>query len=49
MVPDVIAVLGSQPAADVSDKPGGRLPLLSARPSVTPATLEKDVTSFAVW
>ena len=49
MVPDVIAVLGSQPAADVSDKPGGRLPLLSARPSITPATLEKDVTSFAVW
>ena len=32
-------VLGSQPAGDVSHKPGGRLPLLSARPAVTPATL----------
>ena len=31
-------VLGSQPAGDVSThKPGGRLPLLSARPAVTPA------------
>jgi len=26
-------VLGSQPAGDVSHKPGGRLPLLSARPT----------------
>jgi len=32
-------VLGSQPAGDVSHKPGGRLPLLSARRAVTPATL----------
>jgi len=32
-------VLGSQPAGDVSHKPGGRLSLLSARPAVTPATL----------
>ena len=32
-------VLGSQPAGDVSHKPDGRLPLLSARPAVTPATL----------
>ena len=31
-----IPVLGSQPAGDVSHKPGGRLPLLSARPVVTP-------------
>ena len=30
---------GSQPAGDVSHKPGGRLPLLFARPAVTPATL----------
>ena len=30
-------VLGSQPAGDVSHKLGGRLPLLSARPAVTPA------------
>jgi len=34
-----IPILGSQPADDVSHKPGGRLPLLSARPAVTPATL----------
>jgi len=36
---ELIQVLGSQPAGDVSHKPGGRLPLLSARPVVTPATL----------
>jgi len=35
----VIPVLGSQLAGDVSLKPGGRLPLLSAMPAVTPATL----------
>jgi len=35
----MILVLGSQPAGDVSHKPGGRLPLLSANPAVTPATL----------
>ena len=35
-VPELIPVLGSQPAGDVSHKPGGRLPLLSARPAVTP-------------
>ena len=28
-VPEPIPVLGSQPAGDVSHKPGGRLPLLS--------------------
>ena len=31
-VPELIPVLGSQPAGDVSHKPGGRLPLLSERP-----------------
>ena len=31
-VPELIPVLGSQPAGDVSHKRGGRLPLLSARP-----------------
>ena len=36
-VPELIPVLGSQPAGDVSHKPGGKLPLLSARPAVTPA------------
>ena len=30
-VPELIPVLGSQPAGDVSHKPGGRLLLLSAR------------------
>ena len=33
-VPELIPVLGSQPAGDVSHKPGGRLPLLSARPGL---------------
>ena len=37
---ELIPVLGSQPAGDVSHKHGGRLPLLSARGAVTPATLE---------
>jgi len=40
-VPELIPVLGSQPAGDVSHKPGGRLPLLSTRPAVTPATLKR--------
>jgi len=29
--------------------PDGRLPLLSARPAVTPATLKRAATSFAGW
>jgi len=37
---ELMPVLGSQPAGDVSHKPGGRLPLLSTRPAVIPATLE---------
>ena len=48
-VPELIPVLGSQPAGGVSHKPGGRLPLLSARPAITPATLRRAATSFAVW
>ena len=40
-VPKLIPVLGSQPAGDVNHKPDGRLPLLSARPAVTPATLKR--------
>ena len=48
-VPELNPVLGSQPAGDVSHKPGGRLPLLLARPAVTPATLKRAATSFAVW
>ena len=48
-VPQLIPVLGSQPADDASHKPGGRLPLLSIRPAVTPATLKRAATSFAAW
>jgi len=48
-VPELIAVLGSQPAGDVSHKPDCRLPLLSARPAVTLATLKRAATSFAAW
>jgi len=40
-VPELIPVLGSQPAGDVSHKPGGRLPLLSTRPAVTLTTLKR--------
>ena len=47
-VPELIPVLGSQPAGDVSHKPGSRLPLLSARPAVTLTTL-RAATSFAAW
>jgi len=36
---ELILVLGSQPAGDVSHKSSGRLPLLSTRPAVTLATL----------
>jgi len=40
-VPELMPVLGSQPACDVRHrlKPGGRLPLLCARPAVTLSTL----------
>jgi len=48
-VPELIPVLGSQPAGVASHKPSNRLPLLSARPTVTLATLKRDATSFAPW
>ena len=48
-VPELIPVLGSQPAGDVSNKPGGGLPLLSARPAITTATLKRTATNFAAW
>ena len=48
-VPELIPVLGSQPAGDVSHKPGSRLPLLSARPAVTLATLKRAATNVAAW
>ena len=41
-VPELVPV-------DVSRKPGGRLPLLSARPAVTPTTLSRAATNFAAW
>jgi len=48
-VPELMPVLGSQPAGDVSHKPGGRLTLLSARHAVTPATLKRAAANFAAW
>ena len=48
-VPQLIQVLGSQPAGNVSHKPGGRLPLLSARPAVILATLKTAATNLAAW
>jgi len=49
MVPELIPVLDSQPARDVSHKAGGTLPLLTARPAVTLATIKMAATSFAAW
>ena len=48
-VPELIPILGSQPAGDVSHKPVGRLPLLSAKPAVISATLKRAATNFAAW
>ena len=49
-VPELIPVLGgSQPAGALSHKPGGGLPILSARPAVTVATLKRAATNFAAW
>jgi len=48
-VPELITILGSQPAGDVSHKPGGRLSLLSARPTVSIVTLKRADTSFTAW
>ena len=51
-VPELTPVLCSQPAGDVSHKHSGRLPLLSARPAVTPAfptTIKRAATNFAAW
>jgi len=45
-VSELIPVLGSQLAGDVSHKPGGRLPLLFARLAVTIATLKKAAIHF---
>ena len=48
-VPELMPVLGSQRAGDVSHKPDGRLPLLSARPAVTLAKLKRAAINFAAW
>jgi len=48
-VPELIPVLGSQPAGDVSRIPDGRLPLLSARSAATLVTLKRAATNFAAW
>jgi len=48
-VPELIPVLGSQPAGDVSHEPVAKLLVLSARPAVTPATLKRIATNFAAW
>ena len=45
----MIPAVGSQPAGDVSHKPGGRLLLLSARPAVALSTLKRAATDFAAW
>ena len=45
-VPELIPVLGSQPAGDASHKPGVRLPLLSAKISVNH---KRAATDFAAW
>jgi len=53
--PELITVLGSQPAGDVSHKPGVRVTAglaesnLSARPAVTLAILKRAATIFAAW
>jgi len=41
---ELVPVLCSQPAGDVSHKTGGRLSLLSARPAVTLATFKRAAT-----
>ena len=48
-VPELILVLGSQPAGDVSHKPGRKPPLISASPAVTLTTLKRVVANFAAW
>jgi len=45
-VPELFPVLGSQPAGDVSHKPGGRLPLLSASLQLPPQPLRGLLT---IW
>ena len=44
--PQPIPVLGSQHAGNMSHKPGGRLPLFSARPAVILATLKRALPTL---
>ena len=46
---ELIPVLCIQPAGAVSHKPGSRLPLLFARPAVTPATLKRAAATVTGW
>jgi len=46
--PELIPVLGSQPADDVSHKPDGMLTLLSARPAVTLAALKRAAMMLSI-
>jgi len=48
-VSELMPDLGSQPAGDVSHKPGSRLPLLSTRTTVTVTTIKTAATKFAAW
>ena len=51
-VTELIPVLGSQRAGDVSHKPGGRLPLghtFRQACSYPPATLKRAATNVAAW
>ena len=54
---DIPALTPAEAGTRLSDPGGmqgsvdlvGRLPLLSTRPAVTPATLKKAATNFAAW
>ena len=47
-VPELIPVLGSQPAGDLSHKPGGSLPSLSAMPAIILVTHKRAATIFSL-
>ena len=48
-VPELIPVLGSQPAGDVSHKPGGEAAIIFRQACSYPATLKRAATNFAAW
>jgi len=48
-VPELIPIVCSRPAGDVSHKPGVGLSLLSATPTVTTATFKMAATNFSSW